>query len=172
MNEVIAIKEIELKKLSDINAIVSEIQLLSHIIHKNIIKYYYVIKTETTIQIFLEYCSGGSLAKKIEVYGPLKEEDIRNYVEQILYGLNYLHSYNIIHRDIKGANILLTQDDIIKLTDFGSAKMLCTEDLYHSLKGTPNWLAPEVLKKAEYSIYSDVWSLGCTIIELACGNNF
>ena len=161
-----------MNKLSDINAIISEIHLLSNIIHKNIIKYYYVIKTENTIQIFLEYCSGGSLSKLIEKSGPMKEEEIRNYAEQILHGLNYLHSYNVIHRDIKGANILITQQGVIKLTDFGSAKLLCNEDLYHSLKGTPNWLAPEVIKKAEYSIYSDVWSFGCTIIEMACGNNF
>lgn len=167
--EKLAIKEIELtSRIEHKNRIIVEIQLLSQLEHINIIKYYDAIVYDNMIDLYLEYCSGGSIAKILE-NKKLDEEEIRDYTEQILNGLNYLHSINIVHRDIKGANILLDDEGIIKLTDFGSAKQILHDDLYHSLQGTPNWLAPETIKKGEYSIYSDIWSFGCTIIEMATG---
>lgn len=108
----------------------------------------------------------------LETYKYFNENVIRKYTAQILEGLEYLHAHNVIHRDIKGANILVDRDGVCKLSDFGGAKFI-TEEMefkqYHSFKGTPNWMAPEVVKRFEYTRYSDIWSLGCTIIEMATG---
>jgi serine/threonine protein kinase len=139
--------------------------------HKNIVKYYGVVRTDNYLHIVLEYCIGGSVAKLLETYKTLSESVIRKYAIQILEGLEYLHCHNIIHRDIKGANILVDRDGICKLSDFGGAKIV-QEDIdikKHSFKGTPNWMAPETVKKLEYTRFSDIWSLGCTIIEMATG---
>jgi hypothetical protein len=119
----------------------------------------------------LEYCIGGSVSKLLETYKSLSESIIRKYTQQILEGLEYLHCHNIIHRDIKGANILVDRDGICKLSDFGGAKIIEEEiDIRkQSFKGTPNWMAPETVKKLEYSRFSDIWSLGCTVIEMSTG---
>lgn len=108
----------------------------------------------------------------LDVYKTLKESVIRKYCKEILKGLEYLHSHNIIHRDIKGANILVDKIGSCKLTDFGGSKVISEEIKFNnklSFKGTPNWMAPETVKKCEYSRYSDIWSLGCTLIEMVTG---
>src|SRR4051794_36490547 len=99
----------------------------------------------------------------------LTENKIKQYTREILEGVHYIHSNNIIHRDIKGANILL-KNGVCKLSDFGSAKLLDGEiNRYNSFKGTPNWMAPEVVKNAEYTKYSDIWGVGCTVLEMCTG---
>jgi serine/threonine protein kinase len=158
-------------KTEYLNHIVKEIQMLSKLEHLNIIKYYNAILFNNIIDVYLEYCSGGSISSILETK-QLNEDEIRDYTEQTLNGLNYLHNMNIVHRDIKGANILLNDEGIIKLSDFGSAKQILGNSEYHSLQGTPNWLAPEVMKNGEYSIFSDIWSLGCVMIEMATGKYF
>ena len=95
------------------------------------------------------------------------------YTRQILTGLEYLHANRIIHRDIKGANILVDSDGVVKLADFGASKQLqnvmsATGDL-HSLKGTPYWMAPEVIKQTGHGRQADIWSVGCTVIEMLTG---
>lgn len=114
------------------------------------------------------------MSKLLETYKKLSESIIRKYALQILEGLEYLHSHNIIHRDIKGANILVDRDGVCKLSDFGGAKIIEQEiDIKrNSFKGTPNWMAPETVKKLEHSRFSDIWSLGCTLIEMATGKIF
>jgi serine/threonine protein kinase len=95
---------------------------------------------------------------------------IREYIQQILLAVDYIHTMNIIHRDIKGANILIDSYGVCKLSDFGSAKLIIqNEILYNSFKGTPNWMAPEVVKNAEYTKFSDIWGIGCTVLEMATG---
>jgi mitogen-activated protein kinase kinase kinase 3 len=148
-----------------------EIKILTTLSHKNVIRYYYVNKNENVFQIYLEYCEGkgfliiGSIAK----LGKLPESLIREYLRQVLNAVEYIHEKNIIHRDIKGANILIDSNGICKLSDFGSAKLIESQSVYNSFKGTPNWMAPEVVKKAEYSKHSDIWGIGCTLIEMATG---
>lgn len=122
---------------------------------------------------------GGSIAKLIDDFGKFPEPLIRKYTKQILEGLEYLHSHDVIHRgnfqiilDIKGANILVDKEGICKLTDFGGSKMLVEEidnNKQKSFKGTPHWMAPETIKTLESTRYSDIWSMGCTIIEMATG---
>lgn len=116
----------------------------------------------------------GSLVNLLNKFGPLTVDVIRVYTKQILKGLKYLHDHTIIHRDIKGANILVGNDGVLKLSDFGASKRL--EELAGgnikrmSLKGTPNWMAPEVIKQETYGRQADIWSLGCTVIEMATGS--
>lgn len=137
--------------------------------HKNIVKYYGSFTKGHKLNIVLEYCSNGSLSKLIKKYN-LNENIIRNYVSQILDGLEYLHAHNIIHRDIKCANILMGEGNVCKLTDFGEAKLIKNERNAHaSIHGTANWMAPEIIESSIETRFSDIWSIGCTIIEMFQG---
>ncbi|GAB4848235.1 hypothetical protein Ancab_002902 [Ancistrocladus abbreviatus] len=145
-----------------------EINLLSQLKHKNIVRYYGSELSEDTLSVYLEYVSGGSIHKLLQEYGAFKEPVIKNYTRQILSGLAYLHSRNTMHRDIKGANILVDPDGEIKLADFGMAKHISSCASVLSFKGSPYWMAPEVvMNKNGYGLAVDIWSLGCTVIEMA-----
>ncbi|XAR62351.1 Mitogen-activated protein kinase kinase kinase [Bertholletia excelsa] len=145
-----------------------EIVLLSQLSHPNIVRYYGSEMGEETLSVYLEYVSGGSIHKLLQEYGPFKEPVIQNYTRQILSGLAYLHGRNTVHRDIKGANILLDPIGEIKLADFGMAKHITACSSMLSFKGSPYWMAPEVVMNTNrYGLPVDIWSLGCTIIEMA-----
>lgn len=89
---------------------------------------------------------------------------------QVLQGLQYLHDQGVIHRDIKGANILTTKDGTVKLADFGvSTSTLAAPDKEAQVVGTPYWMAPEIIQLSGASSASDIWSVGCTVIELLQG---
>ncbi|KAE8663633.1 DNA repair metallo-beta-lactamase family protein, putative isoform 1 [Hibiscus syriacus] len=103
-----------------------EINLLSQLSHPNIVRYYGSDLGEETLSVYLEYVSGGSIHKLLQEYGAFKEPVIQNYTRQILSGLAYLHGRNTVHRDIKGANILVDPNGEIKLADFGMANMYAT----------------------------------------------
>ncbi|KAI7743560.1 hypothetical protein M8C21_000759 [Ambrosia artemisiifolia] len=145
-----------------------EIALLSRLSHPNIVQYYGSELGEETLSVYLEYVSGGSIHKLLQEYGPFREPVIQNYTRQVLCGLAYLHGRNTVHRDIKGANILVDPNGEIKLADFGMAKHItnCTSML--SFKGSPYWMAPEVVMNTNgYNLAVDIWSLGCTVLEMA-----
>ncbi|XP_057492785.1 mitogen-activated protein kinase kinase kinase 3-like isoform X3 [Actinidia eriantha] len=123
---------------------------------------------EEKLSVYLEYVSGGSIHKLLQEYGPFREPVIQNYTRQILSGLSYLHGRSTMHRDIKGANILVDPNGEIKLADFGMAKHIATCSSMLSFKGSPYWMAPEVVMNSNgYSLPVDIWSLGCTILEMA-----
>ncbi|KAG2545664.1 hypothetical protein PVAP13_9KG223841 [Panicum virgatum] len=130
---------------------------------------------EDRFYIYLEYVHPGSIHKYVHQHcGSLTESVIRNFTRHILKGLAFLHSQKIMHRDIKGANLLVDINGVVKLADFGMAKHLSTAAPNLSLKGTPYWMAPEVVratldKSAGYDLAVDIWSLGCTIIEMFTG---
>ncbi|XP_058186853.1 mitogen-activated protein kinase kinase kinase 3-like isoform X6 [Rhododendron vialii] len=145
-----------------------EIILLSQLSHPNIVQYYGSELGADKLSVYLEYVSGGSIHKLLQEYGAFREPVIQNYTRQILYGLAYLHGRNTVHRDIKGANILVDSNGEIKLADFGMAKHTTHCSPIRSFKGSPYWMAPEVVMNTNgYSLPVDIWSLGCTIIEMA-----
>ncbi|KAH1251224.1 Mitogen-activated protein kinase kinase kinase 3 [Glycine max] len=145
-----------------------EINLLNQLSHPNIVQYHGSELVEESLSVYLEYVSGGSIHKLLQEYGSFKEPVIQNYTRQIVSGLAYLHGRNTVHRDIKGANILVDPNGEIKLADFGMAKHINSSASMLSFKGSPYWMAPEVVMNTNgYSLPVDIWSLGCTIIEMA-----
>ena len=169
-----AVKELNLEILSKRvnnleNAIKIELDLLERINHPNIVKYYGCFFKSHYLYIILEYCSGGSVLKLLKIIK--KNEDIiRQYTYQILEGLEYLHVNNVVHRDIKCANILIGKNGTCKLTDFGGAKMVKEEvSVLTTMQGTPNWMAPEIIKGLGGSRFSDIWSVGCSVLEMYQG---
>ncbi|AEE32963.1 mitogen-activated protein kinase kinase kinase 3 [Arabidopsis thaliana] len=145
-----------------------EINLLNQLCHPNIVQYYGSELSEETLSVYLEYVSGGSIHKLLKDYGSFTEPVIQNYTRQILAGLAYLHGRNTVHRDIKGANILVDPNGEIKLADFGMAKHVTAFSTMLSFKGSPYWMAPEVVMSQNgYTHAVDIWSLGCTILEMA-----
>ncbi|KAK4271116.1 hypothetical protein QN277_019856 [Acacia crassicarpa] len=143
-----------------------EIALLSRFEHKNIVRYLGTDKDESNLYIFLELLTKGSLANLYRKYH-LVDSQVSAYTRQILSGLKYLHDCNVVHRDIKCANILVDASGSVKLADFGLAKATKFNDL-RSSKGSPYWMAPEVvnLKSHGYGPAADIWSLGCTVLEM------
>ncbi|XP_028109141.1 MAP3K epsilon protein kinase 1-like isoform X1 [Camellia sinensis] len=167
----VAIKQVSLENIAqeDLNIIMQEIDLLKNLNHKNIVKYLGSLKTKTHLHIILEYVENGSLANIIKPnkFGPFPESLVVVYIAQVLEGLVYLHEQGVIHRDIKGANILTTKEGLVKLADFGVATKLTEADVNtHSVVGTPYWMAPEVIEMSGVCAASDIWSVGCTVIEL------
>ncbi|CAG9327017.1 CDC15_3 [Blepharisma stoltei] len=171
--KIVAIKQISLSNISDdqLNSIQMEIHLLKKLNHENIVKYIDVISTDKYLNIILEYVEIGSLAAINKKHGPFHESLVSIYIKQVLLGLVYLHSQGIVHRDIKGANILATKDGIVKLTDFGVATKLSETTKSMSVVGTPYWMAPEIAYPTGPTTPAcDIWSLGCTVIELVTGS--
>jgi serine/threonine protein kinase len=167
----VAIKQVSLENIppEDLASIMLEIDLLKNLNHKNIVKYLGSFKTKTHLYIILEYVENGSLASMIKPnkFGAFPESLVAFYIAQVLEGLVYLHEQGVIHRDIKGANILTTKEGLVKLADFGVATKLTEADANtHSVVGTPYWMAPEVIEMSGVSAASDIWSVGCTVIEL------
>ncbi|KAF8730264.1 hypothetical protein HU200_017247 [Digitaria exilis] len=164
-----------------------EILLLSQLEHRNIVQYFGAEKDETVLSIFLEFVSEGSLVAVYEKY-ELEESTISAYTRQILTGLAYLHHHNVIHRDIKCANILLDLNGTVKVGDFGLAKQVVFSLFWffqikvwkqkRSCAGSVYWMAPEVyehlrlncrlqvIRGSPYGRSVDIWSLGCTVLEM------
>lgn len=168
--ETVAVKQIKLADLpkSELRVITLEIDLLKNLDHPNIVKYRGFVKSAGSLNIILEYCENGSLHSISKNFGKFPENLVGLYMSQVLHGLLYLHEQGVIHRDIKGANILTTKQGLVKLADFGVATRTTT--LHESsVVGTPYWMAPEVIELSGATTASDIWSLGCTVIELLDG---
>lgn len=118
----------------------------------------------------LRYAENGSLGQTLKAFGKLNERLVASYVVKILEGLHYLHQSDVVHCDLKAANILTTKNGNVKLSDFGvSLNLRAMEREMKDVAGTPNWMAPEVIELKGASPKSDIWSLGCTVIELLTG---
>eukprot|EP01104_Vermistella_antarctica_P020557 TRINITY_DN883_c0_g1_i7.p1 TRINITY_DN883_c0_g1~~TRINITY_DN883_c0_g1_i7.p1 ORF type:complete len:398 (-),score=62.75 TRINITY_DN883_c0_g1_i7:64-1257(-) len=167
----VAIKEIRKDAASQAGeSLTRELQVMKSLEHPNLVKLVDFHETTTYLYFILEFVSGGSLHETVKRFGPLPEEVLKIYVQQILHGLKHLHANEIIHRDIKGANILLTLNGVCKVADFGS----CTFSALNkkmTVVGSPFWMAPEIAGRSETAgTPADIWSLGCTIIELLTGS--
>ncbi|KAG9402552.1 hypothetical protein AC1031_007162 [Aphanomyces cochlioides] len=172
----VAIKEINTKGLSDheIEALMSEATVMKSLQHKHIVQYHGVKQKKRTLEISMEFMPGGSLSAYIRaVGGSLTLERTKNYTWQLLRAVQFLHEHRIAHRDIKSANVLLSEDQSqIKLADFGALKEIGSISVVGGLKGTPHWMAPEVIKEQQTSegwMKADIWSLGCTVLEMLTG---
>uniref|UniRef100_A0A8C2Q9V3 Mitogen-activated protein kinase kinase kinase kinase n=1 Tax=Cyprinus carpio TaxID=7962 RepID=A0A8C2Q9V3_CYPCA len=169
--ELAAVKIIKLEPGDDFSIIQQEIFMVKECTHHNIVAYFGSYLCREKLWICMEYCGGGSLQDIYHVTGPLSELQISYVCRETLQGLAYLHSKGKMHRDIKGANILLTDNGDVKLADFGvAAKITATMAKRKSFIGTPYWMAPEVAaveKNGGYNHLCDIWAVGITSIELA-----
>ena len=130
----------------------------------------YSLSSDLLRGITCRYATNGSLRQMLEEFGKLNEKLVASYVVQVLEGLDYLHHNGVMHGNLKAANILLTQSGDVKLSDFGiSLNLQAPEDVEEGVSCTPYWTAPEVIGLERASTKSDIWSLGCTIIELLTG---
>ncbi|CAI6245939.1 unnamed protein product [Periconia digitata] len=183
-----AVKEIRLQDPQLIPTIVAQIRdemgVLQVLDHPNIVSYYGIEPHRDKVYIFMEYCSGGSLAGLLE-HGRIEDETvIQVYALQMLEGLAYLHDSLVVHRDIKPENILLDQHGVIKFVDFGAAKVIARQGRtlaaehdaarqgrQRSMTGTPMYMSPEVIRGTSLGRHGavDIWSLGCVILEMATG---
>ncbi|KAF3000280.1 Suppressor of Sensor Kinase (SLN1) [Curvularia kusanoi] len=182
-----AVKEIRLQDPQLIPTIVAQIKdemgVLQVLDHPNIVSYYGIEPHRDKVYIFMEYCSGGSLAGLLE-HGRIEDETvIMVYALQMLEGLAYLHDARVVHRDIKPENILLDHNGVIKFVDFGAAKLIARQGRtlavdngtrrgkQGSMTGTPMYMSPEVIKGGSTGRHGavDIWSLGCVILEMATG---
>eukprot|EP01062_Namystynia_karyoxenos_P000052 TRINITY_DN10011_c0_g2_i4.p1 TRINITY_DN10011_c0_g2~~TRINITY_DN10011_c0_g2_i4.p1 ORF type:complete len:911 (+),score=251.02 TRINITY_DN10011_c0_g2_i4:75-2735(+) len=197
----VAVKIIQLSSAPDEDAKASfeaEFRLMAQLQHPNIVQYvgHYFHTKADELHIFLEYLPGGSVASRVKEvknmgHSRLPALVVRHYAKQVLVGLDYLHSERpdkppVVHRDIKGENLLLTTQGDVKLADFGCSKMIATAAGVDPLQmnqtammagaagaqtmvGTPFWMAPEVIspqQHGQYGVKCDIWSLGCVIIEM------
>ncbi|XP_064646116.1 mitogen-activated protein kinase kinase kinase 2-like isoform X2 [Lineus longissimus] len=153
----------------EMRALEAEIQLLKNLQHDRIVQYYGSFQDDKILSIFMEYMPGGSVKDELRNYGALTEKVTRKYTAQILHGVIYLHQHMIVHRDVKCANILRDSIGNIKLADFGASKRLhtiCPSMGLKSVTGTPYYMSPEVINGDGYGRKADVWSVGCTVVEM------
>ena len=177
--KIVCVKIVELGSIADVEGelakLRNEIALMQRLNHPNIVQYYGCAedKENNNINIFMEYVTGGTLNHYIKKFKTIPRDTVRQWAYQITNGVKYLHDSGIVHRDIKGDNVLVTMDGVLKLADFGCSKAIddvCSKT--HGCKtmvGTPYWMAPEVIKCEGYGFRSDVWSVGCTIVEMVTG---
>ncbi|KAG6862843.1 hypothetical protein C0993_001281 [Termitomyces sp. T159_Od127] len=139
--ETVAVKEIQLSNIpkTELGEIMSEIDLLKNLNHPNIVKYKGFVKTREYLYIILEFCENGSLHAILKRFGKFPENLVAVYISQVLEGLVYLHDQGVIHRDIKGANILTNKDGTVKLADFGVASNTTTGVRDDAVVGSPYW---------------------------------
>ncbi|KAF9320675.1 hypothetical protein BGZ91_004682 [Linnemannia elongata] len=182
--EMIAIKQVDLPQTlserncdrlkTSVEALFSEMEVLKDLDHENIVQYLGFAQNEETANIFLEYVSGGSIESCLKRSGPFPEAVIRSFTRQILLGLEYIHSKKIVHRDIKAANVLVDEQGICKISDFGISKKNAQsqggydEDV-GSLQGSVFWMAPEMVTSKAYGAKVDIWSFGCLVLEMFTG---
>ncbi|KAL7565261.1 hypothetical protein ACA910_014555 [Epithemia clementina (nom. ined.)] len=149
-----------------------EIELMKSIKHVNIVQYFGCQQDRGYLRIFQEWVAGGSVTELLSKFGAFTLDVIQSYLFQIMAGLSYLHKNNIMHRDIKGSNILVTNDGVVKLADFGASRKMVQlqSDLMMSLtmRGTPYFMAPEVFEE-KYSTKADIWGVGCVAYQMVTG---
>uniref|UniRef100_A0A2K5YCF9 Mitogen-activated protein kinase kinase kinase kinase n=1 Tax=Mandrillus leucophaeus TaxID=9568 RepID=A0A2K5YCF9_MANLE len=169
--DLVALKMVKMEPDDDVSTLQKEILILKTCRHANIVAYHGSYLWLQKLWICMEFCGAGSLQDIYQVTGSLSELQISYVCREVLQGLAYLHSQKKIHRDIKGANILINDAGEVRLADFGiSAQIGATLARRLSFIGTPYWMAPEVAAvalKGGYNELCDIWSLGITAIELA-----
>ena len=155
----------------DKQLIINEIRLLASHNCKHIIDYSTVFIKHSSIYIVMEYATKGDMYQLINSYKSNNKKfsnlEIFNYFIQIAQGIKYLHKHNIIHRDIKSANIFIDHNNNLKLGDFGIIKILQSYAMQANTQiGTPYYMPPEIYRYQRYNTKIDIWSLGCVLYEM------
>jgi serine/threonine protein kinase len=198
-----AVKVMKVAAGRDVAQLQGELALYARLAHPHVVAYLgsCVDNRSGRLYIGMEYAEGGSVARMLSEYGAFPDPVARSYVRQILLGLDYLHAQKIVHRDLKGANILVTLGGVIKLADFGAARVLEAAAVLpqeeeraaaaaaaaagegqdkakwsvsvgvFSLRGSVFWISPEMLHGRSYGRRADIWSLGCVVIEMLTGKH-
>jgi serine/threonine protein kinase len=171
--QIFAVKEVRIdaRDKADLKfreSLENEIKLYKEMQHPRIVSYLGHGKVENNLYIYLEYMAGGSIRQVLSQFGAFDESLIATYTLDIVQGLDYLHTLDppVLHRDVKGANILVGLESRVKLSDFGCSKR-SKDTLAMSMRGSIPWMSPEVISQTGCGRRSDVWSLGCVVIEMA-----
>jgi serine/threonine protein kinase len=143
---------------------IEALQRIPH--HEHVIRHYGVHLGTCSLHIVMEYVPGGSISALLSSLGAFHESAVREYARQLCRGLAFLHSHNIVHRDIKGANCLVHNDGRLMIADFGSSVIGQPAANNRGLQGTAHWMSPESIRE-EVTPQGDIWALACTIIEMA-----
>ena len=160
-----ALKKIKKKNLKNTKIIIREVSVMRKLDHINILQLYDVLVTKRHFYLILEYCEQGDLKKYVK--GKSRNENfIRNIMNQIKNGLDYMYQLHIMHRDLKPQNILVDKHDTIKICDFGFAKVYNNEHLTETICGSPLYMSPEMLNYKSYTDKADLWSVGVIMYEL------
>ncbi|KAI9116031.1 hypothetical protein K1719_012961 [Acacia pycnantha] len=170
----VAIKEIATGRLNQKlqESLMSEIFILKKINHPNIIRLYDIIEVPGKIHLVLEYCRGGDLSMYIQRHRRVQEGTAKYFMQQLAAGLKVLRDNNLIHRDLKPQNLLLTRKDDnsdLKIADFGFARSLQPRGLAETLCGSPLYMAPEIMQLQKYDYKADLWSVGVILFQLVTG---
>ncbi|KAJ9454685.1 Mitogen-activated protein kinase kinase kinase 2 [Diplonema papillatum] len=160
-------------RTSPFDAELREVERFRKLSHPNIVQYYSAEIVDDHLCILMELVVNGSVAALIRRIGSLPLERARRYTVQMMSGIHHLHKQRILHRDIKGENLLLTADDTLKVSDFGCSKFMTELQMTaaNTVVGTPRWMAPEVITSPEhgYGFKADIWSAACTVCEMLTG---
>jgi serine/threonine protein kinase/CRP-like cAMP-binding protein len=176
-NGTMAMKQLKVTESNkdQIEELRNEVETMTTLQHENIIHYFYCQRTDDHLNVFMELANGGSIANRIKEYPEgLPLEVLVPLLRDTMKGLSYLHANSIVHCDIKPANVLLNAEGKAKLGDFGTAKKLKPGELLYVMRGTPNYMAPEVMnadieQNVGFGFPADIWSIGCMVLEMATG---
>jgi len=171
-DEVVAVKVISRQTLTETTQLRQEVEVLRRISHPNIVRFRDLKKSAAHFYLVLEYCAGGDLSIFLREKGHVAENTARKFLTQIAAGLCALHEQNVLHRDLKPQNILLSDGSdvpVLKIADFGFARALQPQDMAATVCGSPLYMAPEILRHEPYDAKADLWSVGAILFELQLG---
>ncbi|XP_014669643.1 PREDICTED: testis-specific serine/threonine-protein kinase 1-like [Priapulus caudatus] len=148
-----------------------ELEVMKQMAHRNVVELYEIMASAEKVYIVMELAAHGDLLEYIKLRGALPEKDCRYFFRQLVDGIEYLHSLNIAHRDLKCENVLLDVNNTLKISDFGFAKVCAAKDLSDTFCGSAAYAAPEVLRGIPYNPATyDIWSIGIILYIMCCGS--